>query len=78
MSSVKLEGMPNTKLHFDTKERICPICGKNFIPAPYHYWKIGYFASDETYNEASPGGCERLVCTYSCMRKWEKSHGRKK
>lgn len=67
---------PNTNgLHFDTKERICPICGKNFIPAPYHYWRIGSEAEDDLINKRYPG---TLVCTYSCMRKWEKAHGRAK
>ncbi len=39
----------------------CPICGKEFLPAGQHYWKIGDIPSKE-----------QLVCTYSCMRKWEK------
>ena len=45
---------------------ICPICKKEFSAAPEHAWKIGY--------KANP----KLVCSYSCMRKWERSHGRKK
>ncbi|MBQ8649154.1 MAG: hypothetical protein IJ470_03700 [Clostridia bacterium] len=42
----------------------CPICGKEFIPAPYHAYKIyqkGY----------------KLVCTYGCMRKWERQEENK-
>ncbi len=40
----------------------CPICGKKFIPAPYHAYRIG--------------GCEstRVVCSYTCMRVWEKKN----
>lgn len=41
--------------------RTCPICGKEFLPAPQHGWKIG----DVSWRQ-------ELVCTYSCMRKWEK------
>ena len=47
-----------TKTHI--MERKCPICGKNFIPAPYHRWEIGYTVQ------------HKLVCSYSCMRVWEK------
>lgn len=49
----------------EARIKICPICGKRFIPAPEHYWKIGTGEYDmETRN--------RLVCSYSCMRVWEK------
>ena len=41
----------------------CPICGKKFIPAPEHYWKIGQWGSEERTD---------VVCSYSCMRVWEK------
>lgn len=68
---------PNVNgLHFDTKERICPICGKNFIPAPYHYWKINSTTAQSL--DGDPITFGTLVCTYTCMRKWEKSHGRSK
>ena len=40
-------------------EKICPVCKKEFIPAPLHIYKIG-------------GKKGKLVCTYSCMRKAEK------
>lgn len=43
----------------------CPICGKKFIPAPEHYWKIG--TSAEGIDTRT-----KNVCSYSCMRKWEK------
>lgn len=36
--------------------KICPVCKKEFIPAPLHVYKITK--------------C-RLVCTYTCMRKAE-------
>ena len=42
MSSVKLDGMPNSKLHFDTTERKCPICGKGDIPYPLDNKGCGY------------------------------------
>ncbi|MEE0981454.1 MAG: hypothetical protein U0K91_07195 [Acutalibacteraceae bacterium] len=41
--------------------KVCPICGKEFLPAGQHSWKIGEYMS-----------YEKLVCSYSCMRKWEK------
>lgn len=42
--------------------RTCPVCGKEFLPAGQHSWKIGNSFSKQ-----------ELVCTYSCMRKWEKN-----
>ena len=42
----------------------CPICGKNFVPAPYHHWKIK--------KKKSKGVKWENVCSYSCMRVWEK------
>lgn len=41
----------------------CPICGKKFIPAPEHAWGIGNWGGDTR---------DELVCSYTCMRKWEK------
>lgn len=41
----------------------CAVCGKMFKPAPEHALKIG--------GETS----RKLVCSYSCMRKYEKEHG---
>lgn len=37
----------------------CPVCEKMFKPAPEHAYKIGKKST-------------RLVCSYSCARKWEK------
>ena len=42
----------------------CPVCGKAFVPAPLHAWKI-----DISYCQT------KRVCTYSCMRVWEKGEG---
>ena len=39
-------------------ELICPVCGKNFIPAPFHIYKIKG---------------KILVCTYKCMLEYEKT-----
>lgn len=41
------------------KQEKCPVCGKMFKPAPEHAYHIG-------------SSQKRRVCTYSCMRKWEK------
>ena len=38
--------------------RECPVCGKMFSPAPEHSYCIG--------------NKQKLVCSYSCVRKWEK------
>lgn len=47
------------------KTPTCPICGKHFVPAIEHMWKIGGWGdiSEER---------RRNVCSYTCMRKWEK------
>lgn len=37
----------------------CPVCDKEFIPAPYHTYKIG--------RSKRP----RYVCSYSCLRKYQ-------
>lgn len=42
---------------------ICPICKQKFAPAVEHAWKID---------------TDRLVCSYSCMRIWEKADAKKK
>lgn len=44
-------------------ERACPICGKMFHPMPDHSLRIG--------GEDS----RQLVCSYTCMRNWEKEQG---
>ena len=46
---------------YDKEPNECPICGKKFYPAPLHAWKIG-----------SEKAKEKLVCSYTCMRVWEK------
>ena len=42
-------------------ENRCPICKKNFVPAPNHQWIISI-----NHNP------RKKVCSYNCMRKWEK------
>lgn len=41
----------------------CPVCKEMFIPAGQHVWKIKG---------------DRLVCSYKCMRKFEKEYGERK
>jgi hypothetical protein len=41
--------------------RICPVCGKEFCPAPMHIYKL-------------PGGKQSRVCSYSCMLEAERVH----
>lgn len=43
------------------RERSCPVCKKTFRPAPEHAWTIGR------------GNGEKYVCSYTCMRAWERS-----
>jgi hypothetical protein len=46
---------------YNKKEIRCPVCGEMFRPAAEHSYTIGRERS-------------KLVCTYSCMRKWEKGY----
>lgn len=49
--------MANPVYWWEEPLKVCPICKRKFAPAPSHYWKINY---------------DRLVCSYSCMRAWER------
>lgn len=40
----------------------CPVCGKKFSPAPQHSYNISGYGTN----------CVRLVCSYRCMREWER------
>lgn len=42
--------------------RICPVCKKEFIMAPEHIYKI----------KTKTG--EKKVCSWHCVRDWEKQH----
>lgn len=44
-------------------ERDCPVCGKSFIPAPMHIYKIKY---------------GQFVCLYKCRCAYEKADKGKK
>lgn len=50
------------------RERICPICKKEFLPAPEHAYDI----------ILKGGGGRKLVCSYHCMRQWEREYFSKK
>ena len=43
----------------------CPVCGETFFYDPEHAYKIGF-------NKGKTTG--KKVCSYSCMRKWEKEN----
>lgn len=49
--------------------KTCPICNKRFVPAPEHAYKIGSGYKDVRKDKYANN--IRLVCSYSCMRKWE-------
>ena len=42
-------------------EEKCPMCPRTFIPAPDHQWTIKTKTNQK-----------KNVCSYTCMRKWEK------
>lgn len=55
--------MAKSKGWWDGPPIKCPICGKQFTPAIEHYWMIGDYWTEER---------DDPVCSYSCMRKWER------
>lgn len=44
------------------KTKICKVCGKEFLPAAEHMWRVG----------------KQVVCSYSCMRKRKREIEEKK
>lgn len=51
------------KKHYDgLMDRTCPICGRNFIPAPFHVYRVNNVR----------------VCTYSCQLKGERTGAKPK
>lgn len=55
--------MQEDKINRIFVKKTCPVCGEAFYPAPMHSYKIGKAVEN------------KLVCSYSCMRKYEKEHG---
>lgn len=60
MPREEMGDLMDNEFQIPMKFNVCPICGKNFIPAPEHGWRVG---SEKEY---------KLVCSYTCMRVWEK------
>lgn len=55
----------NSFYHSENEGRMtCPVCGKKFDPAPEHAYHI-------------KRSHRNFVCSYSCMRKWEKGEVKK-
>lgn len=54
-------------MHGFRNERFCPVCGKLFYVARYNQFKIREYYDNRTYKLKN-------VCSYGCMRKWEKEH----
>lgn len=46
--------------------KTCPICGKRFVPAPFH-----------TYRR-NKGSRQYFFCSYRCMKQWLIDEGRAK
>lgn len=44
------------------EERTCPVCGKRFVPAPYHCYRRG----------------SKWFCVWSCMLKYDREQEEKK
>lgn len=60
---------------------VCPVCGKEFAPAPEHAWKIGaalYRPIDTRSGSMGKQWKVELVCSYHCQRAWEKEYLAKK
>lgn len=53
----KIEDEPSEAI----EERKCPICGKTFIPAPYHIYRRG----------------SKWFCIWSCMLKYDREQEEK-
>ena len=45
---------------FGTTNNICPVCGKSFVPAPYHVYHVE--------------GQKERCCSYTCMLKGNREH----
>lgn len=58
---VRMDGFFGTD---NTEEIKCPVCGKMFKPAPEHSYSI-------------ENNKKRYVCSWTCMRKWEKGETEK-
>lgn len=41
---------------YSMMDRKCEQCGRLFLPAPYHHWRVK----------------DKLFCCYTCMRKYER------
>lgn len=52
--------MNGSKTKYSLKIIDCPVCGRRFIPAPEHLYKI------------YENGVYSRVCSWTCMRKHEK------
>lgn len=64
------KNIPSEHKWYETEPDVCPICGKTFTPAPDNYWKIGKWIGKGDNLSDSVRNVD--VCSYSCMRKWEK------
>ena len=55
--------MADQKAYWDGT-KTCPVCGKRFLPAIQHSYKI---------REKGEGGHLKLVCSWRCVRVFEKN-----
>lgn len=52
--------MVKIKSSLESSERVCPVCGKTFILAPQHAYKLAF------------RGYTTYYCRYNCYRKEQK------
>lgn len=57
----------------DDKMKTCPVCGKRFLPAPYHAYKV-YMNVTEAKKVGLCGNTNYTVCSWHCVRAHEKKH----
>lgn len=60
MSEVRGDGMKKDDVYGAYITRKCPVCGKSFIPAPYHVYKVLMHRSN------------KLVCSWACKVAYDK------
>ena len=47
---------------YNYRVMVCPVCGKSFVPAPQHVYKIHV------------GDNDRKVCSWTCVRTHERKN----
>lgn len=64
MEGEKKKRRPRDDFYQFPDPRPCPVCGKEFVPAMMHTYKV---FKDKYYQK---------VCSHKCAREWQKQGGR--